>query len=185
MSVVLLDCDGVLADFVGHMIARLNAHGHAIPEVKKYDFLRAFDEPVGVLARRLLEDPAHWAHIPPYDVRAQVDALRSDGHDVVCVTSPWLSCASWCSVRRDWLKRHFGFHHNDVIVTARKHLVRGDAFIDDRWDAVAAWGNANPMGLALLMDRSWTKDDPSVTQRFDWSIPDMKALRAWLRGVAA
>lgn len=178
MSIVLLDCDGVLADFVGHMLAALREHpGHDVPDdVDEYDFLRGFGEGTGHLAREILKSGDHWSAIPPFDAAINhVGAIRRAGHDVVVVTAPWWSCPTWDSVRRAWLYRHFDVKGGDVITTARKDLVRGDAFIDDKAEVVAAWGARND-GAALLMDRRWTKSAPSTLQRFSWEADHVDAL---------
>ena len=169
MSVVLLDCDGVLADFVGHLIDRLHAQGHEVPrDVTDYDFLRGFGEATGKASRALLKDAGHWRSIPPYEGAAGfVDEIRACGHEVVIVTSPWLSCEAWAHARREWLAEHFDVEARDLIVTSRKELVRGDVFIDDHATTVTAWAEKNPRGHALLMNRSYTVADP-WPRRFSW-----------------
>jgi 5'(3')-deoxyribonucleotidase len=171
MGTVLLDCDGVLADFVGHVSARLAEVGHVIPEVTSYDFIRGFGPEVGAAARTLLKDPDTWKTMPPYEeAQRGVEALRSVGHTIVVVTSPWLSCHTWAHVRREWLDKHFDVDSGDLIVTSRKELVGGDAFVDDRIESVASWAIRNPKGHALLMDRPWTRDPRGfVTWDVGWT----------------
>jgi 5'(3')-deoxyribonucleotidase len=177
MSTVLLDCDGVLSDFVGHMTALLKARGHEIPEVTEYDFLRGFGDDVGAVARSLLKDGGTWMTMPAYpEARAGVDAIRAAGHDVIVVTAPWWSCETWDHVRRKWLYGAFDVKSENIITTSKKHLVRGHAFVDDKAEAVEAWRLAHVgIGTALLMDRPYNRDPKhNHLDRFAW--PHVEAL---------
>lgn len=186
MSRLILDCDGVLADFVGHMLTELRARGLVVPdEVDDYDFLRGFGENIGAVARDLLKDPNHWMSIPPYErVQDFVEKIRSAGFDIVVATSPWLSCHTWETVRRAWLKRYFDLHHKHVIVGSRKELLRADCFIDDRIEAVISWAEENgarragDFPRAFLMLRSYTLKDPHP--KFSWSHDDVDRLLDFL-----
>lgn len=173
MSVVLLDCDGVLANFVDHLRAELAKLGHKVSSPSQYDFLRGFGEEVGAAARTLLKDPDTWRLIPPYEeAQKGVEFLRSLNHEIVVVTSPWLSCRGWADTRREWLDKHFDVSHADLIVTSRKEQVHGDVFLDDRSDMVQEWQEKNPTGWALLMNRSWAPDvhvRGKGIERFDWA----------------
>lgn len=182
MATILLDCDGVLADFVGHMIKALRAVGHDVADdVTAYDFLRQFGEKTGNSARAILGGRDFWRTLPPYD-EAQwgVEAMREHGHTIVVATSPWISCVGWAETRRTWLDKHFDVDHGDVLVGMRKEMIRAGAFVDDRAEVVQKWDAENHRhnndGIALLMDRGWTKSAPASLRRFSWCEEHVEAV---------
>ncbi len=145
----LYDVDGVLLDFVG---AVFRARGESREPVLRYDFLTAND-------KVMLRSPDFWETLHPMPgAMAAIDRRRAIGHDIVAVTAPWHSCKGWGFVRRHLLKKHFGIHQDNVIITHRKDLVRGDYFVDDNPDTVSLWGLRNPGGTPRLYDATYNQD---------------------------
>lgn len=177
MKTVLLDCDGVMADFVGHLRNLLAQRGHVIGEVVEYDFLRGFGEVVGNIARELLKDPETWRTLPAYDEAIDgVDRIQHHAR-VAVVTSPWLSCREWTHARHAWLRREFDIEARDVIVTSAKELVRGDGFVDDRPETVEAWRLAHG-AHGFVMDRPYNRNSHSHIPRFSWAPEHLDAFIA-------
>lgn len=152
--IVLLDCDGPLADFTGA-------------------YLQAFEEETGLKAT--LEDVTGWhihscdffenaaremkikpselrkrcdAHVSrpgfcyairPYDYAISRVSRLQEMAEVIVVTSPWDSSPTWMHERTLWLKKHYGVPRTHVIHAAQKHLIWGDVFVDDKPEHVDAW----------------------------------------------
>lgn len=153
MGTILLDVDGVLADFTGMVRGLCSAAEYEMPEPTEWDFLgklpkehRCGGLPVNV--RRMidvaLQKAVTWEAMRAIDGSIYaVEAFRDAGHRVVFVTSPWESCREWANVRRVWLRNHFKADAVDVVVCKDKSLVRGDVFVDDKPENVGAWGQVN------------------------------------------
>jgi len=154
---ILLDCDGVLADFVGAVCRELELM--QLPPKKPEDFTtwnleetlgaEVFDRVSRAISAR------NWAKIiHPYEGSGNfVHQLRIIGH-VVCVTAPWDS-PTWMESRYKWLSKCFGFTRQDVFFTSRKGLLRGDYLIEDSLANVNAWEGDD--GLGIILDRPWNQ----------------------------
>lgn len=158
---LLLDCDGVVADFVGHFldtVRDLFGRHHAPETVMEWDIAAAIglDERERARAYGEVLRDGWCSRIRPYPAAVDaVRALREAGVDVHVVTSPWPGHRTWHGEREEWLRHHFGLGPRDVTHTHRKAVVRGDALLDDKPEHVAAWGAAHPGGLALLWDQPY------------------------------
>lgn len=155
MKRVLLDCDGVLADFIGGVLPivnRLCNREHRHEHVTAFDFCTSLglspDESATVkraigATQRFAAD---LAVLP--GAREGVARLRELA-DVYIVTSPWNSNATWTSDREWWLKKHFDIPHRNVIHTSAKHVCVGDVFVDDKTEALERWQDEHEQGLAI------------------------------------
>lgn len=159
---ILLDCDGVLADFVGGVLAELKYY-QTIPEETTEADVTAWDI-AGVLGitwpdiNRVVYSPDFVARLPVYDgAHDFVDALREIG-DVTIVTSPYTGAVYWAQERLDWLKENFGFEAKDVCSWGRKERVMGDILVDDaRHNAQAFAETGRPV---TLIARPWNDAAP-------------------------
>lgn len=144
MARILLDCDGVLADFAGHVHAVVSkAYPDALPPDRWtcWNFLRDHYTPEQRdLAGARLKSPEFWRDIPvvPGAQRA-VQEFQRAGHDVHVVTSPWRGCREWADVRTEWVVRNMDVPITRVHVSADKSIYLGRVFIDDKPDHVSAW----------------------------------------------
>jgi 5'(3')-deoxyribonucleotidase len=142
---ILLDCDGVLADFIGEALETIVAHGgprHTPEDVTEFDFVKSLGLDLD-LARRVKRtistEPGWWYGLDPFpEARAGVDALRKIA-DVYVVTSPWNSHPTWLHEREEWLKKHFEIPHSHVVACSAKHIVHGDMIVDDKTSALVTW----------------------------------------------
>lgn len=142
---VLLDCDGVLADFIESVLDAIVDEGgprYAHADVTEFNFTKALnlDADIARRVKKTISESEGWWYAPsPFpEARAGVDALREIA-EVYVVTSPWNSNKWWLSEREAWLKRHFDIPHSHVIACSAKHRVSGDVFVDDRTDALVRW----------------------------------------------
>lgn len=175
---VLLDCDGVLADFIGEVIETIVAHGgprHTHADITEFNFTAALklDADLARLVKRTIStEPGWWYGLTPFPEAIEGVAKLREVAEVYIVTSPWNSHPNWLHERESWLKKHFDIPHSHVIATSAKHLVCGDVFVDDKTEAVRAWAErwympAIPVqwetphnrndGWAGLSTRSWSK----------------------------
>ena len=158
MTTILLDCDGVLADFVTPALRVVADLGGP---VLMHDDLTTWD-----IDDALPEDkrPAFWeracapgfcASLLPYPgVKEALARLRQLG-DVVCVTSPMATSPTWQHERTHWLKDVLGFERDHVISTSGKRYVRGHWFADDKPEHVTDWCAANRGGRGFVIARPY------------------------------
>jgi len=147
---ILLDCDGVMADLCGGFLDAIEEEtgerfGHAV--ITEWNIT---DSP---FFKKLAQEHRHlkehvWARVnrigwcaalKPID-RAQecVEILRGIA-DIEVVTSPLDSSPTWMPERKEWLKRHFGIHPNDVHFVSKKERVIGDMLLDDKPSHCLSW----------------------------------------------
>lgn len=170
---VLLDVDGVLADFIGGIIPIIKAvTGRDVThdEIDQFDFSAALQlspEHAGKVKRAIGSSGRMASFLSVFDgAKEGVRRLR-DIADLYIVTSPWNSNETWCHDRERWLHRHFDIPHSRVIHTSAKHLIRGDVFVDDKTSALEAWRIRNPQGVAVQWrtphNRNEAWDGPSTS----------------------
>lgn len=167
---VLLDVDGVLADFLTPFLYHINYHGgtsHELANMTKWDMYDSFSVPAEV--RRLVDSKINE---PGFARSLEVLPGSQDGvralkeiADVYIVTSPW-SSPTWFHDRRLWLKDWFGIGGDHLISTKAKHVCAGDALIDDKTSTLERWGQCHPRGLPIRWpgpNNLWDQDYDGVT----------------------
>lgn len=174
--IVLLDCDGVLSDFIGgvlDLVHFVTDRKHTHEDVDQFDFCAALklttDEARAV--KSMIENVGFCAGLKPFPKAVSGVAALESIADVYILTSPWNSNPRWTYEREQWLKDHFGIPCSRVLHGSAKHLIRGDVFVDDRTSAVRQWKESNPDGIAVqwqtLHNRgeSWNRASTN-----DWKV---------------
>jgi 5'-nucleotidase len=172
--VVLLDVDGVMADFVTAALRTIQeVRGLVVPPEQITTW--HVHESIPGCHRWWPEVEQHmfapgWCEaIPPFPgAREGLASLRQLA-DVFFVTSPWKS-PTWAYERTRWLRAQMGVEdaHERVVSTQAKHLVAGDVFVDDKPENVAAWAADHPSGLALLWDQPTNRTSPVRPRCASW-----------------
>jgi 5'(3')-deoxyribonucleotidase len=155
---ILLDCDGVLADFVAPVIAWAGGDPYTRDSITDFDILKAW----GIEHRQ--SDLDAMCAVPGFceslavipGAQAAVERLRRN-FEVVIVTSPYSNVPTWTSERITWLNRHFGIDKRDVVFCKRKELVRGDALVDDAIHNLELFP-----GMRILVDHPWNRTGPAI-----------------------
>lgn len=133
---ILIDQDGVLADFERGFHAAWKATGHEpIPLHERQTFYVRDDFPVHL--RQEVEavylSPGFFRELPP--IEGAIDALfelLESGHDVRICTSPLNQYRHCLPEKYEWIERHLGSDFvSRIIVTKDKTLIHGDVLIDD------------------------------------------------------
>lgn len=136
---LLIDVDGVLADFVGGVRRTLNLPADWAPT--RFELQQ--DPLVGPRWKELcaaIAEPGWCLGLHEFaDTYADLCfKLITNGHEVQFVTSPWKSSPHWVAERTEWLQAFFGPDAR-VVFTSEKHLVKGDWLIDDKPEHVDAF----------------------------------------------
>lgn len=165
---VLVDVDGVLADFTGawlEIMVEMTGLEIKREEVSDWDIF-------GVLETRGVNEPLR-NHVKEVCRSAtsragfcgslKVLAGAQDGFnqlrdiaDVYIVTSPWNS-PYWTFERDSWLLDNFGVPRKNIVHTDAKYLVSGDYLIDDKTSHIVNWCAEQPNGQGILWESAHNK----------------------------
>lgn len=173
----LIDCDGVLADFVGSVLEQAHERSSlrwTREDLKDWDIFQFLKDPLKPHLvndiRKAIDRRGFCSNIKPLPgARAAVESLRAE-FNVVCVTAPWKESRTWCHERYNWLDDHFGFRHDEVIMTSDKTLIGGHILLDDKLENLTDWTSYNLGRVALL----WTTPHnlgltaPNVDRVYSW-----------------
>lgn len=175
--VVLLDCDGVLADFTGaylDLVYEFTGERFAHADVTHFKIAdAAFFKDVSTrhpnlrfsIDQHITQSPTFCRNLAVLPgSQAAVERIRKTGARVYCVTSPWHSSPYWQYERTKWLSEHFGFKPSEVVSTNDKRIVAGDILVDDKLDNLTDWHH----GLPLLWDAPYNQYPTHIARVTDW-----------------
>jgi 5'(3')-deoxyribonucleotidase len=167
---VLVDVDGVLADFQNAVLQLVNYEvggAHEPADVTEWSIKNALgltDAQWSWVCDRI-ELPGFAFHLEPYPGAVEAVLKLAKCSEVYFVTSPWASSVTWTHDRTQWLRKYFGKTLGPrVIHTAHKSLVAGDVLIEDKMSNAAEWGRAGEAvswqgdRFAVLWDRPYNRD---------------------------
>lgn len=157
--VLLIDVDGVLADFVGSVLADTRDLKFTFDRTQVRNFYDVFDL-LPVHIRNQCYDrisTVGWCEkIEPYEgAKAFMQRINSSSREVYACTTPWATSEHWLQERRKWLYQHVGLQATRIISCHDKTLVRGDVLVEDKAENVIAWAGVNPDSLGILIDQPW------------------------------
>lgn len=157
--IVLLDCDGVLADFVSHFLLFANAGSRRVDrewidaehgDVTSWDIGEAFPLLKHAELYRVLTHAGFVRKMPVMPGAVFAVRYLQKISEVYCVTTPLLGARYWGWERTQWLSTTVGITQERVILCDAKELVDGDVLVDDRPEHLEAWAKRHPVGMALL-----------------------------------
>ncbi len=167
---ILLDCDGVLSDFITpalRVVELLTGKQYAHDDVTDWDLDVLVPEGQRETFWEACSAPGFARNMQPYPgAVAAVEALRTR-HNVFVVTAYMHSSKTWVHDRDAWLHHYFGFMQRDIVHTKAKHLIAGDVFVDDKPSNVREWQMEHTDGIGLIFDRPHNRDAVG-TRVFDW-----------------
>lgn len=160
---ILVDCDGVMADFSS---AYLNVLEEVTGRQTYYEQITSFhfEECIATAEedaecwRRIKARPGFVLSLSPEQGLLQLEsalALLRELGQVVCVTSPvWGS--SWADERYKWLTG-FGFDKRTIVFASDKSHVHGDVLIDDAIHNLDEWHfeHAQWGGRTVCINQPW------------------------------
>lgn len=166
---ILLDCDGILADF----------HKVYLPIVHRFTGILLKEEDVvmfNVLKQieKEKDDKDIKLHIQTTKACLNIPVIEGSKEavkeiqklgEVVIVTAP-MNTATWCYERMQWLQDHFEIPKSKIVFAKNKHYISGDIFLDDSLDNCKKWNKYNK-GKTLLWDRSWNRKDREIKENIE------------------
>jgi 5'(3')-deoxyribonucleotidase len=168
MRRVLLDVDGVLADFTGGF--RQAAQLACKRELPSSTTTWNFDDWQLTDSER----KATWEIVNRPGFTEGLDLLWGSLSGVrdlasVCevyfVTSPIHTSPTWGYERHRWLTQQFGREQGSkVVFTSHKHLVAGDMLVDDKPSNLESWN----FGTRVLWDAPYNRESSIGFRTSDW-----------------
>jgi 5'-nucleotidase len=158
---ILIDQDGVLADFENAFVAAWRDAHPDIPPVefadrRSFHILEDYAPELRPLAEALYTAPGFIRDLPPVDGAIEaVRELAALGLDVRICSSPLRQYENCVAEKYQWVERHLGRAWTErLILTRDKTLVQGDILIDDR---PAIEGAARPRWRHILYDAPYNR----------------------------
>jgi 5'(3')-deoxyribonucleotidase len=162
---ILLDCDGVISDFLSSALKVLNTKlklkgkdRFNATHITQWDICKSIGQPH---MWKDINDAAgkkgFCQKIRVYPGSKEGVAKLKELGEVFVVTSP-LTVPNWVSERSAWLEEHFEIGKSNVVHTEAKHVIVGDVLIDDKFSNIESWVNHHPNGLGLLWNAPYNQD---------------------------
>ena len=168
---ILLDMDGVLADFeAGFYRAwteRYPMHP-PIPLADRRSFAVKADYPghLAPLVQSIYHAPGFFRNLAP--IRGALDAVRDlleAGHDIGICTSPLRQYRYCVPEKYEWVDAHLGADLvSRIVMTRDKTLVMADVLVDDK---PSVTGLLTPVWRHVVFDQPYNREAPGP--RMDWS----------------
>jgi 5'(3')-deoxyribonucleotidase len=152
---ILVDLDGICADFFAELWKRLSAitgNEYSTDQVMNWSLGSNFKEPgrdMVKLIDSIYEAPGFFEALQPIPgARTAIQDLQTMGHEVLIVSAPCTPASGmeklqWC---KDWLP---SIGKKEVVITGAKHIFKADVLIDDSPFNVVKFKAENPTALAL------------------------------------
>ncbi len=170
-QIILLDVDGVLAEFVDHMLPWMGATFRR-EDICQPDMTVYMDDFQKDRFLRIMDGPEFWRSQPVIEgAQAALESLKSEGHQLVAVTKPHASCAHWTRLRKAWLDEHFPKMFDGFVPTGDKHYVHGRVLVEDTHANLHSWStfvrNAGRRGV--IFDQPWNQGHDDYRRLRGWS----------------
>lgn len=190
MARILVDMDGTIADWGKEYDFMLDTYISssaeetsavaAIPRAKDqtvWDLHTGLSQFQGEVVSVIMDYPGFYARLEP--IEGAIDALKSmveAGHEVILVTSPWLTNPTCITDKFNWVAKHLGAEWAQrVIITKDKTHVAGDILIDDKPEIK---GTATPTWKHVLFDQPYNVNVPKgrITSWLDLDVDAMLSI---------
>lgn len=158
---VLIDMDGVLADFEGHLMQQWrtlypNTFDLAREERTTFYLSRQFPKEHRDKLFEIMYSGEFFANLPPIPGGLEaLEEMKALGWQVFLCSSPLLGNLTGASEKFAWVKQHLGrAWWGQLILAVDKTLVQGDILIDDRPEIEGA---AQPSWEHVLYDQPYNR----------------------------
>lgn len=175
MKRLLMDVDGVVADFKGAVldaIEKVTGRRYERSQVTEWSIEKSLglDRDVWkVVVDEHICAPGFARELKAYEGAVEAVRQLAESFDLYFVTADFRSSPTWVYDRNRWLGRKFGSEQGQKVVhTSCKHLVAGDFLVDDKTSTIVEWQEAHPSSTAILWHQSYNIDD-------DWN----PRVRSW------
>ncbi|MBK8981114.1 MAG: 5'-3'-deoxyribonucleotidase [Ignavibacteria bacterium] len=169
---LLIDMDGVIADFEGDFLRRWKEthpeKTHIPLEERKGFYVREqYPDEFSDFVQEIYHSPGFYQNLPPMPgaIEALKEIKNSLNHVFLC-TSPMLPKYENCVLEKfHWVYEHLGTDWvNNIILTRDKTVVKGDVLIDDKPDIK---GSCIPEWEHVIYDQPYNRNITG-SRRLTW-----------------
>ncbi len=152
--VILVDVDGVLANFVGGVLQTLKLFGFkkTVDQITDLDLSKCLSKAEFTALESVIHKPGWCTTLEWYPLAKVFLEVLKDIGEVYAVTAPF-QAHTWCGERLDWLSHYIPKER--VIFTSAKHLIEGDFLIEDSPGNLINW--QRPKRTGVLINRPWNQ----------------------------
>jgi 5'(3')-deoxyribonucleotidase len=168
---LLLDVDGVLANFLSRafpIIESLSGVRYVPEDLTSWDIFETVDRSIEKNFYRLCTAPGVAYSLPVYPGAKEGVARLQEIAEVYIVTSPMANNPTWAYEREQWLLTHFDIPSKRVVHTSAKHICAGDVLIDDRPKNIQTWRAEHKLGIGLLWDQPYNRNEKAGHRVCSW-----------------
>ena len=193
MGVILLDMDGVIADWEGTIYTKLMSERVDIVSYKGYydikpilpsdrigfscadDYFNKYGEKARELIYSIKSAKHFYSELSPIrdSIKSIQEMAETKDLEIFIVTSPAIYNQNCASDKMWWVERHLGPEWLErLIITRDKTMVHGDLLLDDK---PYVTGKRKPSWRQVLYNHSYNQD--SDQERFlGWTLDPWKNL---------
>ena len=160
---ILVDMDGVIADFDGEFLKRWQERHPDKPyvpfEERKSFYVRdSYPDILKPLVTEILLEPSFFRDMMPMNgAKEALLEMEQMGHEVFICTSPLSTYQNCVLEKYEWVEKFLGTGWvSRIILTKDKTLVRGDILIDDKPEITGV--ESTPSWEHIVYDRPYNRD---------------------------
>lgn len=160
MKPILVDVDGVCADFCGTVCDFINTKNgtsftnNDIDDDIRISLKKYWDNDVD----KFVKSDGFSQMLPVLSGAKELIETCKSITNVIFLTSPYYGSKTWVYDRIKWLEKHFNATRDDVIFARNKKYVNGLLLIDDLPRNCQEWCEYNSKS-SILIDAPWNKKD--------------------------
>ena len=160
---ILIDMDGVLADFDGTFLKlwrELHPDKFFVPIEERRSFFVKDEYPdeLKPLMSKIIWGPGFFRHMLPVEGgKEALTEMEEMGYEVFICTSPLSTYRNCVLEKFEWVDKHLGPKWvNRIILTKDKTLVKADYLIDDKPEITGV--ENNPTWEHIVFDRPYNRE---------------------------
>jgi len=171
---LLIDLDGVCADFYGRVVQWYNedfTDTVKVSEVKSWDLNEhTYPKATHEYLISYFNVPGFWENLEPIEgCISSLGRLHKAGHEIVITTAIPDDCKLGFWEKSNWIKRHLPFvGHDNLIGAQKKERVAGSVLLDDGPHNLRDYE-----GLTCAMDAPYNQGVPADFRVKTWSEFEM------------
>ena len=172
-KVILLDMDGVIADFVGAIFALHNQEPNYKAWPKgEYDCSKILGISRTKFWQLTDDSPTFWKDMPRLENGLALYELLKKEREVFIATSP--SRDPKCSSGKiEWLQRHLGSNFRNFILSPHKHLMAASGIlIDDDDERCQKFIDAG--GQAIVYPQPWNSNHKHTNRQVEFTLEQLR-----------